>query len=46
MKIEHASLYVRDLEAARDFFVKYFGGVSNGGYHNETDRLPVVFPHL
>ena len=34
MKIEHIAMYVNDLEAARDFFVKYFGGSSNGGYHN------------
>ena len=34
MKIEHIALYVNDLEGARDFFVKYFGAVSNEGYHN------------
>ena len=34
MKIEHIAMYVNDLEAARDFFVKYLGGSSNGGYHN------------
>ena len=34
MKIEHIALYVNDLEGARDFFVKYFGAISNGGYHN------------
>lgn len=27
-------MYVRDLEAARNFFVKYLGAVSNSGYHN------------
>lgn len=38
MKIEHIALYVKDLEKARDFFVKYFGGTSNCGYHNpKTD---------
>ena len=38
MKIEHIAMYVSDLEAARDFFVKYFNGKSNGGYHNvQTD---------
>ena len=25
MKIEHIALYVNDLEASRNFFVKYFG---------------------
>ncbi len=34
MKIEHIALYVNDLEAVRDFFVTYFGAVSNDGYHN------------
>ena len=34
MKIEHIALYVDDLEAARDFFVRYFGAVSNDGYYN------------
>ena len=34
MKIEHLAVYVNDLEGARDFFVKYFGAISNEGYHN------------
>lgn len=34
MRIEHAALYVSDLEAARDFFVRFFGAVPNEGYHN------------
>jgi lactoylglutathione lyase len=34
VKIEHVAMYVNDLEAARDFFVKYLGGKSNDGYHN------------
>ena len=34
MRIEHIALYVNDLEASRDFFVKYFGASSNSGYHN------------
>ena len=38
MKIEHIAMYVTDPERARDFFVKYLGGVSNNGYHNvKTD---------
>ncbi len=38
MKIEHVAMFVNDLEAARDFFVKYLGGRSNDGYHNpKTD---------
>ena len=34
MKIEHVAMYVNNLKAARDFFVKYLGGKSNDGYHN------------
>ncbi len=34
MKIEHAALYVNDLERAREFFVKYLGAKSNDGYQN------------
>lgn len=34
MRIEHAALYVDDLEGARDFFVRYLGGTANNGYHN------------
>jgi len=34
MKIEHVALYVNDLKAARDFFVRFLGGKSNSGYHN------------
>ena len=34
MKIEHIAMYMNDLEAGRDFFVRYFGGKSNDGYHN------------
>ena len=37
MKIEHIAMYVNDLEAARDFFVKYLGGISNDGYHNSKN---------
>ncbi|MDY2970418.1 MAG: VOC family protein [Butyricicoccus pullicaecorum] len=38
MHIEHVAMYVNDLEAARDFFVKYLGATSNDGYHNlKTD---------
>lgn len=34
MRIEHIAMYVNDLEATRDFFMKYFGAKSNDGYHN------------
>lgn len=34
MKIDHIALYVNSLVEARDFFVAYFGGCPNEGYHN------------
>lgn len=38
MKIEHIAMYVNDLEAAKEFFVKYFNATSNNRYHNlKTD---------
>lgn len=43
MKIEHIAMYVNDLEAARDFFVKYFGGSSGRGYHNEKTGFRSYF---
>jgi len=36
-------MYVNDLELARDFFVKYLGGVSNDGYHNKTTGFRSYF---
>ena len=43
MKIEHIALYVKDLETARSFFVKYLGAKSNEGYHNLKNRFPLLF---
>lgn len=43
MKIEHVALYVNDLEKARDFFIKYFDGKSNDGYHNKTTDFRSYF---
>ena len=43
MRIEHAALYVNDLEAAKDFFVRYFGGRPNDGYHNKKTDFRSFF---
>ena len=43
MKIEHIAMYVNELETARDFFVKYLGGESNDGYHNEKTGFRSFF---
>ena len=43
MKIEHIAMYVNDLEAVRDFFVKYLDGTSNDGYHNKNTDFRSFF---
>ncbi len=43
MKIEHIAMYVNDPESVRDFFVKYFQGVSNDGYHNRSTGFRSFF---
>lgn len=43
MKIEHIAMYVNELEKARDFFIKYFGAVSNDGYHNKNTGFRSYF---
>ena len=43
MKIEHIAMYVNNLEEARDFFVNYFGGKSNDGYHNPNTDFRSFF---
>lgn len=43
MKIEHVAMYVNDLEKARDFFVRYLGGISNQGYHNKKTDFRSYF---
>lgn len=43
MNIEHIAMYVKDLEGARDFFIRYFGASSNAGYHNRTTDFRSYF---
>ena len=43
MKIEHVAMYVTQLDQARDFFVTYFGAISNDGYHNKTTDFKSYF---
>ena len=43
MKIEHIALYVNDIEAAKDFFVRYFDAVPNAGYHNSRTDFRSYF---
>ncbi len=43
MKIDHIAMYVNELEKARDFFVHYLGGKTNGGYHNKNTDFRSYF---
>ena len=43
MRIEHVAMYVCDLERTRDFFVKYFDGKANSGYHNQATGFRSYF---
>ncbi len=43
MVIEHIAMYVTDLEKAREFFMKYFGAVSNEGYCNPKTEFRSYF---
>ena len=43
MRIEHAAMYVKDLEKAKEFFIKYFGAVPNEGYHNKNTDFRSYF---
>lgn len=43
MKIDHMAVYVRDLEAAKAFYEKYFGASSGSQYHNPKTGLRTYF---
>lgn len=43
ISIDHIAMYVSDLEAARDFFTGYLGGISNDGYHNKKTGFRSYF---
>ncbi len=43
MKIEHIAMYVNNLEKTKEFFIKYFGAVSNNGYHNKSTDFKSYF---
>ena len=43
MKIDHFAMYVIDLEMVKDFFVRYFGAISNEIYHNKKTGFKSYF---
>lgn len=43
MKIEHIAVWVEDLEKMREFYCKYFDGVSNQKYENKVKGFESYF---
>lgn len=43
VKIDHVALYVRDLDGAKDFFVKYFQALPSEQYHNPKTNFKSYF---
>lgn len=42
-KLNHLALYVQDLEATRNFFVKFFNAASSSLYHNHKTDFKSYF---
>lgn len=43
MKIEHVAIWVKDLEAMKEFYTTYFHGKSNEKYHNRVKEFESYF---
>lgn len=43
MKIEHIAMYVKDLEAMKEFYCHYFNGDANDKYNNPKTGLETYF---
>ena len=43
MKIEHAAIWVKDIEAMKEFYTTYFNGKANKKYHNEAKQFQSYF---
>lgn len=43
MKIEHAAIWTKNLEALKDFYVEYFDGTAGSIYINEKKRFQSYF---
>lgn len=43
MRVEHLALYVKNLERAREFFIRYFGAVAGPAYHNPNTGFRSYF---
>ncbi len=43
MTLEHVAIWTEDLELLKDFYVKYFNGVANSKYTNESKQFQSYF---
>ena len=43
MRIEHAAVYVNDIEAEKEFFTRYFGASAGEMYHNKNTGFSSYF---
>ena len=43
MKIDHIAIFVRNLEATKEFYVKYFNAIPNQKYRNPKTLLETYF---
>jgi len=43
MNLDHVALYVEDLEAMKEFYVRHFGAIANNKYHNQRTGLQTYF---
>lgn len=43
MRIEHAAIYVNDIEAEKKFFTRYFGASAGEMYHNKNTGFRSYF---
>ena len=43
MRIEHAAIYVNDIEAEKKFFTRYFGASAEEMYHNKNTGFSSYF---
>ena len=43
MTLEHAAIWVRDLEGMKDFYCRWFGGVANCRYVNPVKQFSSYF---
>jgi len=43
MKIDHLAIWTKDLEASKEFYVKYFGAKAGEKYHNKKKNFESYF---